>query len=103
MQVQVNTDSSLDADLTLIAEVEATVQAALARFSDRVTRVEVHLNDVNKQKGGEDKRCLIEARLAGRNPVAVSHQAGTIPLALDGATDKLLRRLDRALGRTKAR
>jgi hypothetical protein len=103
MQVQVNTDSSVDADVTLIADVEATVQAALARFSDRVTRVEVHLNDVNMQKGGEDKRCLIEARLAGRNPVAVSHQAATIPLALGGATDKLLRRLDRVLGRTKAR
>ena len=33
----------------------------LGRFAQHLTRVEVHINDVNADKGGTDKRCMIEA------------------------------------------
>ncbi|HUF27427.1 MAG TPA: HPF/RaiA family ribosome-associated protein [Gemmatimonadaceae bacterium] len=103
MHVQVNTDSSVEATEELIREVEAAVESTLSRFADRVTRVEVHLSDVNSEKGGEtDKRCLLEVRLAGRRPVAVSHRAGSVQAAVAGAAEKLKRALDRSLGRLKA-
>lgn len=100
MQIQVNTDSNIDGRDELIRRVEAAVEDTLGRFGDQITRVEVHLNDVNGPKAaGDDKRCLMEARLAGRQPVAVSHQGATLDQAVDGAADKLKRSLDSTLGR----
>jgi len=42
-------------------------------------------------------RCLLEARLAGLQPFAVSHQAGTSEQAVDGSVDKLIRSIDATL------
>jgi len=97
MQIQVNThDTAGDAEY--VARVEAQVAGGLDRFESHITRVEVHLADVNAGKGGgADKRCMIEARPTHHKPVAVTHQAPTLPLAIDGAMDKITRALDRAL------
>jgi len=97
MRIQINThDTAGDDEFT--GRVEATIAAGLDRFADQVTRVEVHLGDVNAGKGGEaDKRCMIEARPTGHQPVAVTHQAPTIPLAIDGALEKARKVLDKAL------
>lgn len=104
MQMQINTDSSIDGSGTVAAEAEAEVREALERFSDRITRVEVHLGDVNSHKSGQaDKRCMMEARIAGRPPVAVTHHAATVPLAVSGAAEKLRRSLERTFDRLSAR
>jgi hypothetical protein len=44
---------------------------------------------------------MMEARLEGRPPVAVTHQAATVDQAVDGATEKLTNVIDRALGRLR--
>ncbi|MBU8537752.1 HPF/RaiA family ribosome-associated protein [Falsiroseomonas tokyonensis] len=97
MQIQVNTpDGAGGADL--IARVEQAVAEAVGRFEAHLTRVEVHLGDVNALKGGaQDKRCMVEARPTGKAPIAVSHQAETVPKAMNGALGKLSRALDTAL------
>jgi ribosome-associated translation inhibitor RaiA len=79
------------------------VESALNRFSDHITRVEVHLSDENSEKkGGEhDMRCVMEARLEGRQPIAVTHQAATVDEAVDGAADKLTRLIESTLGRLR--
>ena len=62
-QVQINTDHSIPGHQALAAEVSDIVQSALSRVSEHITRVEVHLNDENGDKHGQnDKRCVIEAR-----------------------------------------
>lgn len=100
MQVQVNTDNNIPGRIELIERIEASVASTLSRFSDRLTRVEVHLTDENgKKNSGDDKRCLIEARPTGRQPVAVEHRAPTTAEALDGALGKLRRKLDSDFGR----
>ncbi len=100
MQIQVNTDRNVEGGAEFSSQVESAVQGIVGRFSDQITRVEVHLSDVNGAKShGDDKRCLIEARLAGRQPVAVSHEAATLEGAVEGATDKLKRSLESSLGR----
>ena len=100
MKIQVNTDTHIDGHERLAARVSATVEQALKRFSDHVTRVEVHLSDENGGKSGpQDQRCMLEARLEGRQPVAVTEHAATQDQAVHGATHKLVRLLDSTLGR----
>lgn len=100
MQIQFNTDESIDGRDALGRHAEEVVRRALGRFSDDVTRVEIHLSDVNGQKTGEnDKRCLMEARVAGRQPIAVTELANSLHQAIDGAAQKLKRSLDGTLGK----
>lgn len=100
MQIQINTDRNIEGHEALAAQVSGVVESALSRFSDSITRVEVHLSDENSNKkgGNDDIRCVIEARLEGRQPVVVKHQAATVDQAVDGAADKLTRMVDSTLG-----
>jgi ribosome-associated translation inhibitor RaiA len=80
--------------------VEATVEEALARFGTQVTTVQVHLSDANSHKKGDnDKRCMMEARLGGLKPIAVSHDASTIEDAIDACAEKLQKTIDRNVSR----
>ena len=103
MKIQVNTDVNIDGTEALAAQVSATVEQAMERFSEHVTRVEVHLSDENAGKSGQqDQRCMLQARLEGRQPVAVTDHAATLEQAVQGAAQKLARLLDSTLGRRRA-
>ena len=100
MQIEISTDSNIEGREKLATHVKGVVESALNRFSDRITRVEVHLSDVNSYKGGEDGiRCVMEAQLEGRQPTAVTHQATSLDQAVDGAAGKLKRSVERTLDR----
>lgn len=102
MQIQLNTDDHVQGTDSLAEWTERELKDKLARFRDQVTRVEVHFSDVNATRVSDvDKRCKLEARLAGRQPLAVSHDAGKIADALQGAAAKLVRALDTSLGRAR--
>jgi ribosome-associated translation inhibitor RaiA len=104
MLVQIHTDPNIESNDTLTTRVEEAVTGAVGRFGDRVSRVQVHLEDENASKSGErDKRCMMEARLDGRPPVAVTHHADSVERAIIGAADKLERTLDSSLGRLRDR
>lgn len=98
MHIQINTDSNIEGHEELAAHVRGVVESALGRFSERITRVEVHLSDQNSDKSGQDdKRCMMEVRIAGRQPNAVTHSATTLDQAIDGAADKLERSIEHIL------
>lgn len=101
MQIQVNTDSHIEGGAALTRQVEAVVNATLGRFKPRITRIEVHLTDESSsaKSSGNDKRCAMEARLRGLQPITVTHQGATLKQALDGAAEKLETVLTRTLGR----
>lgn len=104
MLIQVNTDSNIEGREELARSVEEKITNALdSRFGDRLTRVEVHLGDENSNKkgGGDDKRCMLEARPAGLQPIAVTHHAESMSLAVDGALAKFKRALSHAIGRRR--
>ena len=104
MQVQVHTDSSVHGSERLSHAVEAAVESAVKRWRERITRVEVHLSDVNHHKGGtDDKRCVMEARLGGLQPIAVTHNSGTVAEAVDGAAETLKKSVDTTLARLNDR
>jgi ribosome-associated translation inhibitor RaiA len=100
MQVEINTDNHIEGNDDLFRRVESEVAGALDRFGDQIIRVIVQLNDTNAHKSGDhDKRCLMEARIAGHQPVAVSHEAASLEGAISAAAEKLERSLDHILGK----
>lgn len=103
MQIQINTDHNIEAHEALAAHISSVVESALSQISEHITRVEVHLSNENSDKkhGNDDLRCMMEARLEGRQPVAVTHHAKTLDQAVDGAADKLCRLIDSTLGRSR--
>ncbi len=98
MQVLVNSGSFVVTD-AIDERARAEAEEAMSRFRDRVTRVEVHVDDVNGPKSGIDKRCMMEVRLAGQPPIAVEHQAENLYEAITGAARKLERAVGNRLGR----
>jgi ribosome-associated translation inhibitor RaiA len=98
MQIHVNTDKNIGRRLGLDEHVETVVQAAIGRFGEQITRVEVHLSDENGPRGG-GSRCTLEARVTGYQPIAVHDSSDNLHQAIGGAADKLKRAIDSALGR----
>lgn len=104
MHVQTHTNDSVNGSEDLAERVESIVDEKLKRFGSRISSVEVHLNDENKGKGGaDDMRCMMEARLDGLPPVAVTHHAADLIDAIRGAAQKLERALDSRIGKLNAR
>ena len=100
MQININTDKTIERSQGLDEHVNAVVSAAVQRFADHITRVEVHLSDENKEKSADGgNRCLLEARVTGYQPIAVSDHSVHLHQAISGAADKLKRAIDSALGR----
>ena len=101
MQIELSTDCNIDGREALATQIDEVVKNALSRLSDQITRVEVHLSDQNSDKkgGDDDMRCMMEARLEGRKPIAVTNHAATVDQAFDGAAEKLARLIESTLGR----
>ncbi len=100
MQIMINSDGNIETNENFAAAVETVVERALSRFSERITRVEVHLRDESHRgTGHEAKRCMMEARVEGRQPTTVTHHAASLDQAVDGAADKLKRSLESTLER----
>jgi len=102
MTIQINTDNNLAVHETYHVQLKEVLSGELSRFEEHITRLEMHLSDENGNKDTkDDKRCMIEARLKGRQPIAVTNVANTYDQAVNGAIDKLKTALDTILGRLK--
>jgi ribosome-associated translation inhibitor RaiA len=100
MLIQINTDHNIEGSEARDAWASSVVESTLSHFAGQVTRVEVHLSDENAGKSGaEDKRCLMEARLGGRPPIAVTNHAASLDAAVNGAAQKLARAIEHDIGR----
>lgn len=100
MQVLVNSGKHVASSMAFKEDISSRVRSKLQRYEDHLTRIEVHLSDENALKSGPlDKRCKVEARMKGRDPLTVSHDAEEMHQAIDGAMNKLTNALDRNLGK----
>ena len=103
MKVQINTDKNIEGHERVEAYFSGELEKSLARFEDKITRIEVHFGDENSNKSGvDDKRCLIEVRAANSQPIAVTEHAGSIEKAFHGALDKIKRTLTSTFEKQKA-
>lgn len=72
----------------------------MGRFEERLSRIEVHLSDENGNKESpNDKKCLLEARINGKQPLVVSALADNEVMALKSALIKLKTVLDTQFGK----
>ena len=102
MTIQINTDNNLSIHEAFGNKLDGLLAEELSRFSGHITRLEVHLSDENGSKEGiNDKRCLLEARLEGRQPIAVTERANDYELAVSGAIKKLKALLETIVGKLK--
>jgi ribosome-associated translation inhibitor RaiA len=100
MKIQVNSDKAINVDASLMRIVKEKSTSALERFAKGLTRVEIHLSDIdNKKTGPADKRCLIEVRPAGDQPLAASALAKSTEEAVDAALRKMKRALTTFFGK----
>src|SRR5919108_6538928 len=100
MIIQVNSDRTIAVDASIKSFVRGEVTRILTRYEDKVTRIEVHLSDINGRKTGPpDKRCLVEARPAGTRPVTTSAVAKRLDTAIAMALRKMQRSLTSLFGR----
>ena len=100
MQINVNTDRTIDKHQGLDEHVQSVVEGAIGRFEDQVHRIEVHLSNEQAQKGADGgNRCMMEAHVSGYAPVVVNEHGVNLHQAITQAGNKLKRALDSALGR----
>lgn len=100
MQIQFNTDKNVILNEEQIDSSTSLISEELSRFGAQITRLEIHLSDEDGNKDGfNDKRCMVEARLAGMKPIAVTDHANTHEQAILGAIDKLKTSLEKITGR----
>lgn len=101
MQIQINTDHNIAGREALATHVRSVVEGALSHVDAHITRVEVHLTDDigqgSDKSGKDDKRCVMEARLERHQPIAVTHHAGSLHQAVEGAAHKLTRIVEHTL------
>ena len=95
MHIQFNADKNLTIHEEFRDKLKDLLLDQLNRFSENITRLEVHFSDENGNKEGQnDKRCMLEARVEGRKSIAVTAYANNYELALDASVEKLRSILD---------
>lgn len=89
MKIQINY-GDVDKSEAIETHVREKVERAMSHMADEVTRIEVHLRDDKGQGRGEnDKRCTMEARMSGRQPLAVEDRGADIYNVVNATAEKL--------------
>lgn len=98
MDIIINSDNNVDTSIEFKNQYREELEQSLKRFESYVTRYEVFFSDEasNKESIG-DHKCVIEARVKGRNPERVSHNGDNAKVAFDGAVSKIRAVLDRVV------
>lgn len=101
MQILLHTDPNTDGSHQMTEHLQTVVNKAMARFGERISRVEAHLSDVDAASTSSDDgiQCTLEARLVGFDAVVVKDHAGNAHQAIEGAVRKLQRAVGTALAK----
>lgn len=101
LQILLHADALNDGSPAMAEHLQDVLGAALSRFGERVTRVQVHLSNAKGgvRPGFADMHCTLEAHLAHEESVVATEHAGTAHQAIAGASRKLRRAVGAALAR----
>lgn len=100
MEILINTDHNIEGSEEMITYYQTLISDQFKRFSEHLTRIEVKISDENSEKSvGKDKRCVMEARLKGMNPLVVTSHEDTVQKAVKDASQKLKTSLESTMGR----
>jgi hypothetical protein len=102
MIIQISTDKTLNGDNRHQEYFSSQIKEELERYESHITRVELHLKDANgKKEGVNDISCVLEARLEGRQPIAVTTEADTVEKAVSNALDKMKVAITTIIGKSQ--
>ena len=102
MEILINTDNNIEGTAEMITYFKTNIENDLNRFSEHLTRIEVKIADENGEKSvGNDKRCIIEARLKGMDPIAVTSHESTVEKAVKEASNKMKTSLEKLMGKLR--
>jgi putative sigma-54 modulation protein len=85
----------------LRAHVTMRLQHVLGCCVDRISRATVRLSDINGPRGGVDKRCQIQVRLATLADVVIENTEADLYVAIDRASKRIGRTAVRHLARQR--
>ena len=98
MLIQVNTDKHIEGSAALIAHFSGVIKEELDRYDEHLTRVDAHLSDENGSKNsGDDKKCVLEAKVKGSNPIVVTVVEATMHQSVKTAAEKVAALLEKTL------
>jgi len=66
---------------------------ALRRFSERIRRVTVLMEDINGPRGGVDQRCFVEVHLSPSERIVAEATDADAVLAVSRASNRIARRV----------
>lgn len=102
MKVQVNTDNHIEGSDRLETFINEKMNHALKNYTDRITRVEMHLSNQHGEKSGvKDIQCRVEVRPIGLHPVVVTAHNVNLDLAINQAIEKMKAALTSDFGKLK--
>jgi ribosome-associated translation inhibitor RaiA len=102
MLVQINTDRNIEGTTEMISHLTELLNERLGRFEEYITRMEVHLSDENsKKEAGDDKKCVLEVRLKGKDPVVLTTIEATVHKSVKIAADKMFLTLEKQLQKSR--
>ena len=79
--------------------IKRRVNLVLSSRYDQIQRIIVRLSDINGPRGGIDKRCQIQISLPRLADIVVEHTESNLYVAIDRATDRAGRTVNRRLER----
>jgi putative sigma-54 modulation protein len=85
----------------LRSHAEWRLRFALTYFDNRIQRVVMRLSDTNGTRGGTDKRCHLHVALKGLPDVVIEDTQADPYTAIDRATDRAGRTIERRLARQR--
>ena len=102
MIIEFNTGKNLKGGDDHTAPFLDMITDSLRRFTEFLSRIEVHLSDEDGAQVGQwTIKCVMEARIEGRRPIAVTSRENTEERAISSAIDKLIASLDSDIGRLR--
>ena len=103
--MQLNIDSqNLYLGKKIQEHVERQINFALGQFDSWITRLNVHLEDVNgEQKHGVDKQCRILVGIKGGKTIKIQEMDTSLIAAIDQAADRVGHAVAREIERRKDR
>jgi ribosomal subunit interface protein len=100
MRVTIQT-SGFDITNALRSYTEQRMTTALGWARDHLRTLAVSLSDINGPRGGVDKRCKIQVKLAGGREIIIDDVEADLYAAIDRAAERADRAVVRQVERTR--
>lgn len=100
MQIEIHAHGFTTTE-ALREHVTRRLQHAFGCCADRITRIMVRLSDINGPRGGVDKRCQIQVRLATLADVVIENTEADLYVAIGRAAERAAKTAVRHLTRQR--